>query len=215
MALSHADERTLRRYRALAPVYDIVSLERLLYRDGREAAVAAAQLTEGQQVLDVGCGTGLTMPAIAERIGPTGHLIGIDSSPAMLAQASKRTIPARRSLIHADAQHLSPESLTDHGVTGPIEAALFCYSLSVMPDWASAWESVIPLLAPGARVAIADLGLPSTGGPPARFLARILTRVGRSNIEAQPWTALQESCSQIEHHALKGGHVQVWAGTLR
>ncbi len=214
MAPARTDRRTLRPYRALAPAYDVLSLEHLLYRAGRKAAVHAVHVKAGQQVLDVACGTGLTMPLIAQCVGPAGHVIGIDASRAMLAQASKRHIAARQTLIQADAQHLCPGTLTDRGVTGPIEAVLFCYALSVMPDWTRVWENVIPLLAPGARVATADVAPPTRGGPPARFIARTLARIGRSNIDSHPWKALQEDCTHVEHHTYAGGHVRVWAGNL-
>jgi ubiquinone/menaquinone biosynthesis C-methylase UbiE len=49
-----------------------------------------AQLKPGQRVLDVTTGTGLVAEAIANTIGPAGHLIGVDISRAMLARAERR-----------------------------------------------------------------------------------------------------------------------------
>ncbi len=214
MPESSSERRTRRRYRALAPAYDWLSLEHLLYREGRKAAVRAVRLGPGHRVLDVGCGTGLTMPLISARLGPTGHVIGVDSNAAMLARASKRQIATPQTLIQADAQNLNLGMLADHDVIGSLNAALFCYSLSVMPDWTRAWEHVIPLLAPGARLAIADVAPPTRGGPPARFAARTIARIGRSDIDSRPWTALQANSTDIEHHTYAGGHVHVWAGSL-
>ncbi|MGC1206871.1 MAG: hypothetical protein WA880_02830, partial [Ornithinimicrobium sp.] len=156
----------------------------------------------------------LTMPSIASRLGPTGHVIGIDSNAAMLGRASKRQIDVRQTLIQADAQNIDREILIDHRVTSSPHAALFCYSLSVMPERTRAWEHVIRLMAPGARVAIADVAPPTRGGAPARLVARTLARIGRSDIDSRPWTSLQESCTDIEHHTYAGGHVHVWAGSL-
>lgn len=214
MTGQNTDRSSLRTYRALAPVYDVVSLERLLYREGRQSVVRAVHLEPGQQVLDVGCGTGLSMPLMSERLGLTGHVIGIDPNQAMLAQAAKRPGAANRTLIQADAEKLAQQTLTEHGISGTIDAALFCYTLSVMPDWARAWDHITALLTSGARVGIVDVAPPTVGGPPTRLLARALTRIGHSNIHSRPWTALQETCSNIEHHVFTGGHVQVWAGNL-
>lgn len=44
-------------------------------------------LEPGQKVLDVACGPGTVARAAARRVGPTGHVIGVDFSPAMLAIA--------------------------------------------------------------------------------------------------------------------------------
>jgi ubiquinone/menaquinone biosynthesis C-methylase UbiE len=46
----------------------------------------------GERVIDVGCGSGAVSIAAAEMIGPTGHVLGIDVSGPMLAQA-RQTVP--------------------------------------------------------------------------------------------------------------------------
>lgn len=45
---------------------------------------------EGENVLDVGCGGGLTSMALAERAGPSGRVLGVDVSPAILEVARER-----------------------------------------------------------------------------------------------------------------------------
>lgn len=214
MVPSTSDKTTQRIYRLLAPAYDVLSLEHLLYKAGRAAGVNALHLNEGQLLLDIGCGTGLTMPMLSQAIGPTGHIIGVDPNSSMLKQAGKRPITAGRTLIEADAQHLSPTILSKREANGPIQAAIFAYCLSLMPDSAKAWQNVTRLLAPGARVVIIDVAPPTKGGLAARTIARAFTHIGRSNIDAHPWHYLQQSCTDIDHSVLKGGHVEVWAGNL-
>lgn len=46
---------------------------------------------EGHTVLDAGCGPGTDLPTLAERVGATGTVVGVDRDPAMLAQARERT----------------------------------------------------------------------------------------------------------------------------
>jgi ubiquinone/menaquinone biosynthesis C-methylase UbiE len=60
----------------------------------------------GGHVLDIGCGTGGTTLAIAQRLGPGGSCVGVDISEPMLALARKRAADARvpASFIRADAQ---------------------------------------------------------------------------------------------------------------
>lgn len=50
-------------------------------------AVLDLGLRPGDRVLDAGCGTGRTLPALREAVGPTGVVLGVDLTPAMLTAA--------------------------------------------------------------------------------------------------------------------------------
>jgi SAM-dependent methyltransferase len=50
----------------------------------------AAPLSRGQSVLDVGCGCGTTVLELARRVGPEGHVLGVDISRPMLEVAAER-----------------------------------------------------------------------------------------------------------------------------
>jgi SAM-dependent methyltransferase len=47
------------------------------------------QLEPGMQVLDVGCGRGIDLPILAERVGQTGQVIGLDHDPDQLRAAQE------------------------------------------------------------------------------------------------------------------------------
>ncbi len=49
--------------------------------------VDAAGVVAGDRVLDVACGTGIVARVAADRVGPTGSVVGVDRNPAMLAIA--------------------------------------------------------------------------------------------------------------------------------
>ena len=49
--------------------------------------VAQAALHAGERVLDVACGTGVVTRSVAPEVGPTGHVVGLDLNPGMLARA--------------------------------------------------------------------------------------------------------------------------------
>src|SRR5271165_5152264 len=51
-------------------------------------------LTPGATVLDVGCGTGQDALDLVVAIGPSGHVVGIDSSETMLQAARTRATQA-------------------------------------------------------------------------------------------------------------------------
>ncbi|HEY0941008.1 MAG TPA: class I SAM-dependent methyltransferase [Steroidobacter sp.] len=62
---------------------------------------------EGGRVLDIGCGAGMTTRAMAQRLGPRGHCVGVDISEPLLTAARARAAADRvgnASFLQADAQ---------------------------------------------------------------------------------------------------------------
>ncbi|MEO7259832.1 MAG: methyltransferase domain-containing protein [Jatrophihabitantaceae bacterium] len=198
------------RYRFGARVYDVVSMERLVYRSGRRAAIEALDLTPGARVLDVGCGTGLNFAYLAAAVGTAGQLVGVDASRAMLRQARRRVARLGRStvtLVEGDA------AMLDTLVAGEFDAVLFTYSLSVIGDWRTAWEQAWSLLRPGGRVAVADTSLPSGGWRLLSPLARLALLSGGVDASRQVWQQVLADTELTTHRVMTGGHVHVAVGT--
>jgi SAM-dependent methyltransferase len=55
-----------------------------------DAIIAFAAPRSGESVLDIGCGTGTTSMVLADRVGPSGRVTGIDLSEPMLGLARRR-----------------------------------------------------------------------------------------------------------------------------
>jgi SAM-dependent methyltransferase len=73
----------------------------------KRASIHRMALQVGDAALDVGCGTGEEVRAIAERVGPSGRSVGVDLSEQLLALASERTPPnVSVEFIAADAHAL-------------------------------------------------------------------------------------------------------------
>lgn len=62
-----------------------------------QATLERARLRQGERVVDIGCGTGASSIALAERLGPSGLVLGVDVSAPMLARAASVRRPAPRS----------------------------------------------------------------------------------------------------------------------
>lgn len=58
------------------------------------AAMDASGVSQGENVLDVGCGCGGSSLELARRVGPTGSVLGVDVSGPMLARARERAADA-------------------------------------------------------------------------------------------------------------------------
>ena len=63
-------------------------------RQLRQRAAILARIQPGEQVLDVGCGTGTLALEVQRRVGRAGRVAGIDPSPQQIARA--RSKAARR-----------------------------------------------------------------------------------------------------------------------
>jgi ubiquinone/menaquinone biosynthesis C-methylase UbiE len=57
------------------------------------AALKQAQARPGERVVDIGCGTGASSIALAQHVGPSGQVLGVDVSAPMLARAAERLPP--------------------------------------------------------------------------------------------------------------------------
>lgn len=69
--------------------------------------LAKASPRTGEQILDLGCGTGATAFDLAERVGPEGRIMAVDISAPLLAHARARTpsgLASRIEFLEADAQ---------------------------------------------------------------------------------------------------------------
>jgi SAM-dependent methyltransferase len=115
----------------------------------RALAVLAAQ--SGERVLDVGCGCGDTVLAIARAVGPSGRVLGIDISAPMLARARERAAAAgltHVSFEHADAQtHALP--------AGAFDALFSRLGVMFFESTAAAFTNLARALRSGGRVVFA------------------------------------------------------------
>lgn len=196
------------KYTVAARFYDVLSLEWPVYRAGRVSAIGAMGLRPGMRVLDLGCGTGLNHPLLHDAIGPAGTIVGVDSSSQMLAQARRRASRhgwRNVELLQADMTQVTWLDIAD--------AVIATYALSLVPAWERAWTRAVEATRPGGRMAVVDMQLPVGAARVAAPLARLACAVGGADINAHPWTALERDCIDVTAVSLRGGHVQVRAGT--
>jgi SAM-dependent methyltransferase len=77
-----------------------------------EVLIDRAHAKAGERIIDIGCGCGATTIALAQRVGPTGHVMGIDISGPMLARARQiapANLPVEFVLADATVYPFVPE----------------------------------------------------------------------------------------------------------
>ncbi|MFF3619599.1 methyltransferase domain-containing protein [Streptomyces sp. NPDC002467] len=91
--------------------------ERFAYQTpAYEAAVARMRLGPGRRALDLGCGTGRAMPALRALVGPTGSVLGVDVTHAMLVAAARHGRTRHGGLLTADCTRLPLPTASIHGI---------------------------------------------------------------------------------------------------
>ena len=170
MTAAGAMELMNRTYRHQRYVYDFT---RKYYLLGRDRLIAELNARDGAQVLEIGCGTGRNLIAVARRY--TGaRCFGVDVSTEMLTSAigavSRAGLAARISVAHGDATRLDPGAL--FGMK-QFDRIFISYSLSMIPEWRRVLDAAIALLAPNGELRIVDFG--GQEGLPASF-RRVLRR---------------------------------------
>jgi len=110
-------------------------------------ALERLRVHPNERLLDVGCGTGCLLAAVAAT-RPDVHLYGIDLSPAMLDQARQR-LGSYAMLQKASADRL-PFS------DGEFDQLVSVSTLHCLPDAGTVFEAMARVLKPGGRLLISD-----------------------------------------------------------
>lgn len=114
-----------------------------------QAMFDAVRLAPGEAVLDVGCGFGTSTLEAEERVAPTGRVVGVDISAAMLEGARRRVAAAGLDdieLLHADAQ-------VHEFRAGSFDAVISRFGLMFFDDPTAAFGNLARALRPGGRLA--------------------------------------------------------------
>jgi S-adenosylmethionine-diacylgycerolhomoserine-N-methlytransferase len=194
-------------YRRQRHVYNIT---RRYYLIGRDELIRGLDLQPGDSAVEVGCGTARNLIAIARRY-PGTRLFGLDASRAMLATAAEAVersgFSRQIALAHGFAESLLPESF---GESRGFDAAIFSYSLSMIPDWRRALVAAEAALSLTGRIHIVDFGdfagLPRVAASALRFWLTRFHVAPRSEL----LRALETATLANELHVYAGRYAFRW-----
>lgn len=131
--------------RSIPEIYEEFFVPTVL-QDWAGRVVAAAEIQPGQRVLDVACGTGVLARAVAERVGPSGSVFGVDISEGMLAVARRKAPTVRWREGRAEALPFDANSF---------DVVVSQFGLMFFEDRRSAIQEMMRVLRPGGRLAVA------------------------------------------------------------
>jgi phosphatidylethanolamine/phosphatidyl-N-methylethanolamine N-methyltransferase len=129
-------------YSSYAKVYDHIFGK--IFHDGREHAVRLLNLSPGEQVLEVGIGTGLALPFYPRSC----EIVGIDLSDGMLAKAKERVLELRLPHVRLTRMDAGAMEFADDS----FDAVVAAYVVTAVPDYRKVMLEMIRVCKPGGRI---------------------------------------------------------------
>ena len=189
-------------YRRRAGLYD---LELAPFEPIRRRAIDQLGLQPGETVLDVGCGTGLSLPLLASKVGASGRIVGIEQSPEMMALARQRA-----GRMGCGNVELICSPVEEAELPMAAEAALLHFTHDILrrPE---AVDALVGHLRPGARLIAAGLKWAQPWASPANLFVWSAALRSVTSIEGldAPWSLLAERSRDLNVETMLLGGVYI------
>ena len=129
-------------------------------------------LAPGSRCLDAGCGPGETMRLMAQRVGPSGHVVGVDID----ATVGRQAVAMLRNAGHRQCQFARVDVRAGDAIPGaPFDVVYARLLLCHLPERLAVLRSLWDAVAPGGHVLVQDYDFQSVSAQPA---LRSLEEVG-------------------------------------
>ncbi|MFX0573557.1 methyltransferase domain-containing protein [Nocardia nepalensis] len=145
----------------------------------------------GEHAVDIGCGPGQLVRVLAERVGPSGRVIGIDPAPEMVEYATRQT----RALTQCRFEVGAAQSLTLPDASVDVITSTFVMHHIPEAQRVAALAQMFRVLRPGGRLLLADTHptgrvLPTLVRVMSRFAARRTDDPHATGHQADPLAAI-------------------------
>jgi ubiquinone/menaquinone biosynthesis C-methylase UbiE len=155
----------------------------------RDTYLGLLNISAGERVLDVGCGSGAVTREIARRVGTTGLAVGLDPSPALLAIARGL---AQESGFGGHVEFHEGDALRLPFPDRSFDAAVCVTVLSHVPKGEAAIPELVRVLRSGGRLGVFDLDTDMTAFThPDRSLTRRIVAAASDATAVDGWLVRQ------------------------
>jgi arsenite methyltransferase len=112
-----------------------------------------ADLAEGESVIDLGSGSGMDVFFAAERVGPSGSVVGVDFTTEQLEKARRIAVDSGYSQVELREGRIEQLPAEDESFDCVISNGV----INLAPDKEAVFADAARVLGPGGRLAIADI----------------------------------------------------------
>lgn len=153
ITMKSAFEKMDKMYRHQRYFYDFT---RKYYLLGRDKLISEMDVREGENILEIGCGTGRNLTILAKKY-PNTNFYGLDASAAMLETAQKK-VDANNfknvNLENALADDFSYNATFN--LEKPFDTIFFSYSITMIPTWKESIQNALENMESGRSFYIVD-----------------------------------------------------------
>jgi ubiquinone/menaquinone biosynthesis C-methylase UbiE len=178
-------------YNIVAPFYNYFMS--FSYRKVRKESIRSLELSDGDIVIDLGCGTGLNLEMLSSKVGSNGLVIGIEPSVKMYQKANKIASKYNNIVL----LNMTIDKAIEDGILNGYKSRnikiLSTLVFSVIQDYRSTAKNIISFFDSGTVVVIMDLYKKNSN-----LFSLLLDFLAFSKMNRKVWEAFKENIESLE-----------------